>query len=51
VFSLTSEESFLNLEKWLNDIDEKRQLNKILKIIVGSKADEDGKKEVQLQKA
>jgi hypothetical protein len=39
VFSLTSGESFENLEKWFKDIDDKTEMNNILKIVVGAKSD------------
>jgi len=46
LFSLTNGESFENLDKWFRDIDDKTEMNNILKVVVGSKSDDDSKKEV-----
>merc|ERR1711998_35795 len=50
VFSVTEEESFISVERWLNEID-RNVGNKVHKILVGNKCDMVSKRKVQREKA
>ena len=45
-FSLSSAESFENLEKWMKDIDQHATMVNTIKVIIGTKSDSDSLKEV-----
>ena len=45
-FSLTSSESFENLDKWITEIDKNATTNNYVKILVGTKCDCDDQKEI-----
>ena len=45
-FSLTSAESFDNLQKWMKDVDQHATLSNALLCIIGTKSDCDNEKEI-----
>mmetsp|Transcript_32113 Transcript_32113/g.49111 ORF Transcript_32113/g.49111 Transcript_32113/m.49111 type:complete len:85 (-) Transcript_32113:205-459(-) len=50
-FSLTSAESFENLEKWMSDIDNNASISNAVRFIIGTKCDDDSNKEVSYKDA
>ena len=50
-FNLTSAESFENLEKWMNEIEQNATISNSIKFILGTKCDLDDKKEVTYKEA